>query len=317
MSDPAPRRLLSATTLARLERQRLRAVGGARRARREGESRSAGRGGFAEFVDHRAYEPGDDLRRIDWALDARLDRLFVKEFAREVEPEEWIVADASASMAVPPGKALAARRLVFALAFVALRSARTVRLVAAGRAAAMDAGRPLSSSASIAAAERRAADFEFDPERPAGAAAGDLAGDLRRLRERLRGPAGVTVVSDLLFDGEPLVRELVALRSAGHDVAVLHLLAREDVVLEPIGRARFRAAEGGGPPLDLDAGAAASERFAGIAFSFVEGWRRVCRAHGLRHVLLRPDATEEEVLVNGLRRVLFVPGGAHAPGARA
>jgi uncharacterized protein (DUF58 family) len=309
---PLRRRLLSGSTLARLERLRLRRVSGATRSRREGDSRSPGRGGFAEFVDHRAYEPGDDLRRIDWPLYARHDRLYVKEFGREVEPEEWIVADTSASMAVPEEKALAARRLVFALAFVALRDSRTVRIVPLGSLSSSIAfvkPRPLTSSTSIAEAERIAAELPF--ELPGAGPSADGTRELRRLRERLSGKAGVTLVSDLFFDGEALVRELRALRTDGHDVSLLQVVSGADVELSVLGRARLRSVEtADGPPLDLAIGRGSVERFAAIAAAFVDGWRRVSRAHGFRHVLLRSDAGLDEILFRGLRRArVFVGAG--------
>lgn len=51
-----------------------------------------------EFVDHREYQPGDDIRHIDWNAMARSDRLTVKLFREEVSPHLDILIDASASM---------------------------------------------------------------------------------------------------------------------------------------------------------------------------------------------------------------------------
>lgn len=60
---------------------------------------SRNRGGGLEFAQYRAYERGDDLRRIDWKLYARSDRFFVRDAEREAPIAVWIVIDASASMA--------------------------------------------------------------------------------------------------------------------------------------------------------------------------------------------------------------------------
>ncbi len=313
-SSAPPPRYLSREALARLERLRLRAVRGAAATLREGDSRGAGRGGFAEFVDHRAYAPGDDLRRIDWALYARRERLYVKEFGRETEPEEWIVVDSSASMATPASKAEAARRLAFALSFVALRGSRTVRLAAAGGSTGFRRHRPLVSRSAVFDAARRAADLEFDA--PGGAARGDLARDVRRLREAIHGPAGVTVVSDLLFPGEEATRELRGLRAAGHAVTVLQLLSREDVSLGRSGRIRFRGVEAeDSSPVEIVVDRAAAERFERAASEFVARWRRVLRAHGIVHVVLRSDAGEDEFLFRGLKRAGVLVGAGR--GARS
>jgi len=56
------------------------------------------RGVGIEFNQYRAYEPGDELGRIDWKLFARSDRYFVREAERESEIEVWFLLDASASM---------------------------------------------------------------------------------------------------------------------------------------------------------------------------------------------------------------------------
>lgn len=59
---------------------------------------STQRGVGIEFNQYRAYEPGDELSRIDWKLFARSDRYFVREAERESEIEVWFLLDASASM---------------------------------------------------------------------------------------------------------------------------------------------------------------------------------------------------------------------------
>ena len=56
------------------------------------------RGVGIEFNQYRAYEPGDELSRIDWKLFARSDRYFVREAERESEIEVWFLLDTSGSM---------------------------------------------------------------------------------------------------------------------------------------------------------------------------------------------------------------------------
>ena len=59
---------------------------------------SHSRGAGLEFAQYRAYEPGDELRQIDWKLYARSDKFFVREAERESPVAIWILIDASASM---------------------------------------------------------------------------------------------------------------------------------------------------------------------------------------------------------------------------
>lgn len=57
------------------------------------------RGVGVEFSQYRAYEPGNEPKRIDWKLFARSDRYFVREADRESEIATWVVVDCSHSMA--------------------------------------------------------------------------------------------------------------------------------------------------------------------------------------------------------------------------
>ena len=61
--------------------------------------RSPRRGFSVEFAEHRMYQPGDELRYVDWKMLARSDRLYVKQFEEETNLRAMVVCDASRSMA--------------------------------------------------------------------------------------------------------------------------------------------------------------------------------------------------------------------------
>jgi uncharacterized protein (DUF58 family) len=93
---PAPP-LIPADVRSRLRALRLwpqRASG----SRGIGMHASRSRGAGLEFAQYRAYEPGDELRQIDWKLYARSDRFFVRESERESPLTVWLILDATASM---------------------------------------------------------------------------------------------------------------------------------------------------------------------------------------------------------------------------
>src|SRR5687768_1962973 len=96
--------------------------------------RSPRRGFSVEFAEHRMYQPGDELRYIDWKLLGRNDRLYVKQFEEETNLRAMLVLDASASMdwrgdPARLTKLEYARRLVAALAMVLLRQRDATGLV--------------------------------------------------------------------------------------------------------------------------------------------------------------------------------------------
>lgn len=57
------------------------------------------RGSSVEFAQHRAYAPGDELRKIDWKVFARSERLVVKEYVEETNLSLNLLVDTSESMA--------------------------------------------------------------------------------------------------------------------------------------------------------------------------------------------------------------------------
>src|ERR1700751_3701792 len=61
--------------------------------------RSPFRGFSVEFTEHRAYQPGDELRYLDWRILACSDRLFVKQFQKETNLRAMVLGDTSRSMA--------------------------------------------------------------------------------------------------------------------------------------------------------------------------------------------------------------------------
>ena len=60
----------------------------------------AGSGQSTEFMDHRVYVAGDDVRRIDWSATARTDQLLIKRYQEEIRPSVVLLVDDSKSMAV-------------------------------------------------------------------------------------------------------------------------------------------------------------------------------------------------------------------------
>lgn len=84
--------------LRRLEWRVVRRLDG----RLQGDYRSLFRGSGLDFTDLREYEPGDDLRHIEWNVTARLNEPYVREYIEERELTAWLLLDHSASMGFGP-----------------------------------------------------------------------------------------------------------------------------------------------------------------------------------------------------------------------
>lgn len=119
----APERLLR-----RLEWQVLRRLDGAL----HGAHRTVHRGHGVDLAGMRPYEPGDDIRHLDWNVTARLDEPYVRLFTEDREVTAWIVLDRSASMRFGPdghGKDTTAGELAVSLARLLSRSGNPVGAV--------------------------------------------------------------------------------------------------------------------------------------------------------------------------------------------
>ena len=107
------------------------------------ERRSRHLGSSLEFADYRNYVHGDDPRTIDWNVYGRLDRLFVKLFEEEEDLQVSILLDCSASMGWSSGgvaKFDQARKLVAALAYIALANLDRVHLFSFDDSLKVDSG---------------------------------------------------------------------------------------------------------------------------------------------------------------------------------
>jgi len=187
-----------------------------------GTHRSPHRGAGEEFARHRAYQQGDEVRRIDWRLYGRTDRLYVREYREDSNLQAYIVVDASLSMAHSDdsgvGKLQYARWLAAALAHLMLRGGDAVGLAAFTATPTLHLpprNRPGHLHDLLLALERL---------RPAGD--GALVGTLDRVAEALRRRGRIVVIGDLLEpdDGGRLVEAVARLRARGDEVVLLRVL---------------------------------------------------------------------------------------------
>ena len=93
LGTTAPEQLLH-----RLEWQVVRRLDGIL----QGNYRTVFRGAGMDFIDLREYEPGDDVRHIDWNVTARMDTPFVRQYAEDRELTAWLLLDRSPSMGFGP-----------------------------------------------------------------------------------------------------------------------------------------------------------------------------------------------------------------------
>jgi uncharacterized protein (DUF58 family) len=196
------------------------------------------KGQSVEFLQHREYVRGDDLRRVDWKVWGRQDRLYVKEFEEETNLRLALLVDASASMdyrSGPLSKYDCAATLAASLAWLALSHGD-----AAGCAVFDDKVR-----ASVPARTKRSQLTSVVEvlETPRGGRGTAFMPVLRSLAETLPRRGLVVVVSDLLGDRDGVFKGLQMLRKRGHDLVLLHVLDDDELDFPFDGPTRFEGLE--------------------------------------------------------------------------
>jgi uncharacterized protein (DUF58 family) len=210
--------LLTPQAVARLESAVLRArhlVEGTL----SGVHESPHKGASVEFLEHKRYTPGDEIKNLDWKLVARSDRLYVKQFEDETNVRAMLAVDASASMnygPTPPTKIEFAQRAAAALTYLLLQQSDPVGLISESQA-----GR-LYVSPSSAGAHFRAIASALDDVQATGPDS---------WLEHLMGVAGsfhkrsiFVLFTDLLGNRDQTVQALQLLRDRKHDVLLFHIL---------------------------------------------------------------------------------------------
>jgi len=186
-----------------------------------GHHRSPQKGSSVEFAEYRDYQMGDDLRRVDWRLFARSDRLHVKQYEDEAQLRVFTVLDVSASMDFTSRRG-ALNKLDFArlalagIATLARRQGDAFGLGIAGAELA-DFLRARSTSAHWQTFIGRLENFS--PQRQTA-----LARALEALAEVIPARSLVVGASDFYEDLPALESALSRLHYDGHDLIGLHVL---------------------------------------------------------------------------------------------
>lgn len=287
--------LFDETTLRKLKQltlvaRRIRAGG------IQGDRRSTRRGSSVEFADYRNYAPGDDLRRLDWNIYARLDRPFIKLFEEEEDLAVLILVDGSRSMAWGEGerhKFSYALRLAAGLGAVALGSGDllSIALLQDGKVAA-----EYGPSRGQVALPRL---FDFlEGLKPGGTT--DLNAALRQVALKPRRPGLAILISDLLT-AEGYEDGLRQLLGRGYEAALIHTLAPDELDPPLAGDLQLVDIETG-QEQDVSLGGGLRERYRERAQAWVHSVQADCHKRGIRYLELTTNQPWDRALLLEMRQ---------------
>lgn len=212
-----------------------------------------------DFAEHRVYMPGDDIRRLDWRLFARTDRLYLKEFEADTVMNFSILLDVSKSMQYGSGSVTKldyAKFLAACLAYFAHGQRDRVGLVTFDS----DIIELVPPSA------RHLPALLHTVARARAVRPGNLETPLRKLSEHFRRRSMILLISDLYTKPDDVVDSITHLRQRGNDVMVIQLLDRAELEFPFDEAAPFE---------DLETG----EKLSVVPNSFREQYQTLIRAH--------------------------------------
>jgi uncharacterized protein (DUF58 family) len=300
-----PRRFLHPDTVAKIARLDLRArhvvegfISGLHRSQFFGHS--------VEFVQHREYTPGDDLRHLDWKVWSKTDRFYIKQYEAETNLRSTLVVDVSESMHYGRG---ALNKYNYActagacLAYLLLRQQDSAGLITfdSDVRQIVPARSQLTHIDAIVTA--------MDVSRPREKT--DIEKIMRRVTETVRARGMIIIVSDFLVDREPLLRGLEMLCQRRHDILIFHVLDDDEMVFPFNGTTRFEGMEQL-PNLLCDPRALRDGYLEALEEYLVEV-RRGCTRLGIDYQLVRTGDYLDAVLAKFLHHRLDARGTNRTP----
>ncbi|MEN6371219.1 MAG: DUF58 domain-containing protein [Armatimonadota bacterium] len=260
--------------------------------RMRGERRSSKRGASVEFADYRNYTIGDDFRRVDWNVYARLEKLFMKLFIEEEDLHVYVLIDASRSMAFgSPSKLLYAKRIAAALGYIALSGLDKISYAA------------LSGDTASILPPKRGKGNIFPVFDWLNGITGDgrtkLADSIRDFTLRTRTPGIAVLISDC-FD-QDYEKGILALLSRRFEVSLIHVLDDEELRPTIVGDIKLIDSETG-DEREISVSPALLRRYEQAVAAFCSRIESFCLKYGVNYIRTTVGSDFEDLILNYLRR---------------
>ncbi len=308
MAASSPLRFLDPIVVSRLNNLELRArmiVEGFM----TGMHKSPYHGFSVEFAEHRPYNPGDELRHVDWKVFAKTDRHYVKQFEEETNLRHHVVLDVSPSMRYREraelNKLEYASHLAAALHYLMLKQRDATGLITFDETIqTLLAPKSTPSYLRQLLVEIERINTSDSTRRKTGAASA-----LSQVAERIGRRSLVVVMTDLFENvgrHNELLRALRHLRHRGHEVLVFHILESET-------ERRFRFPDVPMVFRDMETGEEITlqpsqlrDHYEEASTHFSDRFRRQCREHNIDFVEVDTAQPYDEALlayINKRRRM--------------
>ena len=258
-----------------------------------GEHKSPYRGFAIEFAQHREYAPGDDVRHIDWKVQAKTERFYIKQYEQETNFVAHLLLDGSESMKYGTGelsKLEYGKMMAACLAYLVLQQRDAVALGIFDEEVQEYLPRSDNRDSLFKIMDRLAG---FDPQRETR-----IASVLHGMANQIRRKGVVIMISDFFDDEQKVIEGIQNLRFNGHEVIVMQVLDPDEIEFPFSGMVEFDG---------LENIARIQTRPSQIRKSYLrefeafrERLRNACERHQCHFVDVRTDHPLDEVLSNYL-----------------
>ena len=259
----------------------------------DGMHRSPFHGISVEFSEYRDYQPGDDLRHLDWQLYARSNRLGIKKYTQETNVRVYVVIDTSASMKYRGSEAWGSKLEVSKTLAVALTS----MMLRQNDAVGLLTHQGQSEAAAFVRPSQKQSQFNTiiqQLQSLSAAGSAQLADLLQKMIRLIHRRSIVLFFSDLQEDSDGITEAFQQLRFLGHECMIFQVLDRDELEFPFSQPAVFRDLENGARRM-VDPTAARAKYLKRFE-SFMAEYRNLFHSLEMPHCVVRTDTDPWEAL---------------------
>ena len=247
-----------------------------------GQHRSPYHGFSVEFSEHRSYEPGDEVRHIDWKLYGKTNRLYVKRYEEETNLRAHLILDTSKSMSYTSNKVSKldyGSYLLAALSYLMISQQDAAGVVLFDekiRSFVPPKSTPshLNTLLNILDAPIPGNDTKIESV-------------LHQMAERINKRGLVIIISDLLDEPKNVFKGLKHFRHKKQEVILFHILDRNELEFEFENRTKFVDMESG-EEITTDPWHIKND-YKNLILDIQKYYRRNCRLNKIDYVPLYTD----------------------------
>ena len=254
-----------------------------------GQHRSPYHGFSVEFSEHRSYEPGDEVRHIDWKLYGKTNRLYVKRYEEETNLRAHLILDTSKSMSYTSNKVSKLDYGSYLLA--ALSYLMISQQDAAGVVLFDEKIRSFIPPKSTPSHLNTLLNV-LDTPKPGNDT--KIESVLHQMAERINKRGLVIIISDLLDEPKSVLKGLKHFRHRKQEVILFHILDRNELEFEFENRTKFVDMESG-EEITTDPWHIKND-YKNLILDVQKYYRRNCRLNKIDYVPLYTDDSLEKGL---------------------